>query len=39
MICENLSVNEKGNLCIGGLDTVDLAKENNYKVTMQKVTE
>ncbi len=27
MICENLSVNEKGNLCIGGVDTVDLAKK------------
>ncbi len=27
MICENLSVNEKGNLCIGGMDTVELAKK------------
>ncbi len=27
MICENLSVNEKGNLCIGGVDTVELAKK------------
>lgn len=27
MICENLSVNEKGDLCIGGVDTVDLAKK------------
>ena len=28
MICENLSVNEKGNLCIGGMDTVELAKKH-----------
>ena len=27
MICENLSINEKGNLCIGGIDTVELAKK------------
>ena len=27
MICENLSVNEKGDLCIGGVDTVELAKK------------
>ncbi len=27
MICENLSINEKGNLCIGGMDTVELAKK------------
>ena len=28
MICENLSINEKGNLCIGGMDTVELAKKH-----------
>ncbi|MBQ9805147.1 MAG: diaminopimelate decarboxylase [Clostridia bacterium] len=27
MICENLSVNEKGHLCIGGRDTVELAEK------------
>ncbi|MBQ0083444.1 MAG: diaminopimelate decarboxylase [Clostridiales bacterium] len=27
MICDNLSVNEKGNLCFAGLDTVDIAKK------------
>ena len=27
MICNNLSINEKGHLCIGGQDTVELAKE------------
>ena len=27
MICDNLSVNEQGNLCIGGIDTVELAKK------------
>ena len=26
MICNNLSINEKGHLCIGGQDTVELAK-------------
>ena len=25
MICNNLSINEKGHLCIGGQDTVELA--------------
>ena len=27
MICNNLSVNEKGHLCLAGMDTVDLAKK------------
>ncbi len=27
MICENLSVNEKGHLCLGGCDTVELAEK------------
>ncbi len=27
MICNNLSINEKGHLCIGGLDTVELAEK------------
>ncbi len=27
MICQNLSVNEKGHLCLGGMDTVELAKK------------
>ena len=27
MICNNLSINEKGHLCLGGMDTVDLAKK------------
>ncbi len=27
MICNNLSINEKGHLCIGGQDTVELAKQ------------
>ena len=27
MICNNLSVNEKGHLCLAGMDTVDLVKQ------------
>ena len=27
MICNNLSVNQKGHLCLAGMDTVDLAKK------------
>ncbi len=27
MICDNLSVNEKGHLCLGGRDTVELAEQ------------
>ena len=27
MLHENLSINEKGNLCIAGVDTVELAKK------------
>ena len=27
MLCSNLSINEKGHLCIGDMDTVDLARQ------------
>ena len=27
MLHDNLTVNEKGNLCIGGVDTTEIAKE------------
>ncbi len=42
MICDNLSVNEKGHLCLAGYDTVDLAQKHGtplYLMDENKIRE